>query len=40
MKKHIEIATSLGMQSIHYISAEQLREEIYAKLNSNSERKK
>ena len=40
MKKHVEVAVSLGMQGIHFISFEQLREEIYAKLNSNSKRKK
>jgi len=40
MKKHVEVAISLGMQGIHFISAEQLREEIYAKLNSNSKREK
>jgi len=38
MKKHIEVAIALGMQGIHFVSAEQLREEAYVKLNSNSER--
>jgi FMN phosphatase YigB (HAD superfamily) len=33
MKKHVEVAVSLGMQGIHFISANQLREELYIKLN-------
>jgi putative hydrolase of the HAD superfamily len=33
MKKHVEVAVSLGMQGIHFISAQQLREELYIKLN-------
>jgi putative hydrolase of the HAD superfamily len=33
MKKHVEVAVSLGMQGIHFISADQLREELYIKLN-------
>jgi len=38
MKKHVEVAISLGMQGIHFISAQQLKEELYIKLNSNSRR--
>jgi len=38
MKKHVEVAVSLGMQGIHFISAEQLREELYIKLKSNKPR--
>jgi HAD superfamily hydrolase (TIGR01509 family) len=34
MKKHVEVAASLGMQGIHFISAEQLKEELSMKLNS------
>ena len=34
MKKHIEVAISLGMQGIHFTSAQQLKEELYIKLNS------
>jgi FMN phosphatase YigB (HAD superfamily) len=34
MKKHVEVAVSLGIQGIHFISAEQLKEELYIKLNS------
>jgi putative hydrolase of the HAD superfamily len=33
-KGHVEVAVSLGMQGIHFISAHQLREELYIKLNS------
>ena len=33
MKKHVEAAMSLGMQGIHFISAEQLREELSSKLD-------
>jgi putative hydrolase of the HAD superfamily len=32
MKKHVEVATSLGMQGVHFISAQQLREELSSKL--------
>jgi FMN phosphatase YigB (HAD superfamily) len=38
MKTHVEVAISLGMQGIHFISAQQLKEELYMKLNSNSRR--
>jgi putative hydrolase of the HAD superfamily len=38
MKTHVEVAISLGMQGIHFISAQQLKEELYIKLNSNSRR--
>jgi FMN phosphatase YigB (HAD superfamily) len=40
MKKHVEVAISLGIQGIHFISAEQLREALYVKLNSNNGREK
>jgi putative hydrolase of the HAD superfamily len=40
MKKNVEIAVSLGMQGIHFISAGQLKEALYVKLNSNNEREK
>jgi len=33
MKKHVEAGLSLGMQSIHFISAQQLKEELHLKLN-------
>ncbi len=33
MKKHVEVAVSLGMQGILFISANQLKEELYIKLN-------
>ena len=33
MKKHVEVAISLGMQGIHFISAEQLKQEFSLKLN-------
>jgi FMN phosphatase YigB (HAD superfamily) len=33
MKNHVEVAVSLGMQGIHFISAEQLKEESSLKLN-------
>ena len=33
MEKYVEVAISLGMQGIHFISAEQLKEELAAKLN-------
>jgi putative hydrolase of the HAD superfamily len=32
MKKHVDVAVSLGMQGIHFISAEQLKEELHKKL--------
>jgi HAD superfamily hydrolase (TIGR01509 family) len=32
MKKHVQVAASLGMQGVHFISAEQLREELSFKL--------
>ena len=35
MKKHIEVAIALGMQGIHFVSAEQLREELFIKLNKD-----
>jgi len=35
-KGHVEAAVSLGMQGIHFISADQLRKELYMKLNSIS----
>jgi FMN phosphatase YigB (HAD superfamily) len=38
MKKHVEVAVSLGMQAIHFISAKQLKEELDSKLNSNLSR--
>ena len=38
MKTHVEVAISLGMQGIHFISAQQLKEELYIKLNSNGHR--
>jgi len=33
MKEHVEVAISLGMQGIHFISAEQLKKEFSLKLN-------
>jgi len=33
-RSHVEVALSLGMQAIHFISADQLREELSMKLNS------
>ena len=33
-RSHVEVALSLGMQGIHFISADQLREELSMKLNS------
>jgi putative hydrolase of the HAD superfamily len=33
-KSHVEVALYLGMQGIHFISADQLREELSMKLNS------
>jgi FMN phosphatase YigB (HAD superfamily) len=32
MKKHVDVTVSLGMQGLHFISAEQLREELSLKL--------
>jgi FMN phosphatase YigB (HAD superfamily) len=32
MKKYVEVAVSLGMQGVHFISPEQLREELLFKL--------
>ncbi len=32
MKRHVEVAASLGMQGIHFLSAERLREELLVKL--------
>jgi len=34
MKKHVEVAVSLGMQGIHFVSAEQLKEQLSSKLES------
>jgi len=34
MKKHVEVAVSLGMQGIHFISAQKLKEELYIRLIS------
>jgi putative hydrolase of the HAD superfamily len=34
MKKHVEVAVSLGMKGIHFISAQQLNDELAIKLNS------
>jgi FMN phosphatase YigB (HAD superfamily) len=36
MKKHVEVAISLGMQGIHFISAPQLKEELHKKLYNKS----
>jgi FMN phosphatase YigB (HAD superfamily) len=35
MKKHVDMAVSLGIQGIHFISAHQLKKELYVKLNSS-----
>jgi FMN phosphatase YigB (HAD superfamily) len=35
MKKHVEVAVSLGMQGIHFISAHQLRQELSRKLDGS-----
>ena len=32
MKKYVEVAISLGMQAIHFISSDQLKEELHKKL--------
>jgi len=37
IKGHVEVAISLGMQGIHFISAQQLEEELSMKLNSPRE---
>ena len=37
MKKHVEVAISLGMQGIHFISAQQLKKELSLKLYSREE---
>jgi len=34
MKRHVEMAVSLGMQGTHFISAQQLKDELAIKLNS------
>jgi len=34
MKTHVEVAVSLGMHGIHFISAHQLKKELYTKFNS------
>jgi FMN phosphatase YigB (HAD superfamily) len=34
VKKHVEVAVSLGMQCIHFLSAKQLKEELNIKLNA------
>ena len=34
MKEHVEVAISLGMQGIHFVSAEQLKEQLSSKLES------
>jgi len=34
MKKHVEVAISLGIQGIHFVSAKQLEEALLMKLNS------
>jgi len=36
-KGHVEVAVSLGMQGLHFISANQLKEELSMKLNSPRE---
>ena len=33
IKEHIEVAVSLGIQCIHFLSAQQLKEALYIKLN-------
>ena len=33
MKEHVEVAISLGIQGIHFVSAEQLKKEFSLKLN-------
>ena len=35
-KDHVEVALSLGMQGIHFVSTDQLRKELSMKLNSTS----
>ena len=34
IKGHVDVAVSLGMQGIHFVSAHQLKKELYIKLNS------
>ena len=34
IKRHVEVAVSLGMQGIHFISAQQLKAELNIKLSS------
>jgi glucose-1-phosphatase len=34
MKRHVEVAVSLGMQAIHFVSAHQLKRELSIRLNS------
>jgi putative hydrolase of the HAD superfamily len=34
VKKHVEVAVSLGMQCIHFLSAQQLKEELNIKLDT------
>ncbi|MEW6376418.1 MAG: HAD family phosphatase [Thermodesulfobacteriota bacterium] len=34
MKGHVEVAVSLGMQGIHFVSAQQLKQELLLKLDS------
>ena len=36
IKKHVEVAVSLDMQGIHFLSSQQLKEELFIKLNSFS----
>jgi FMN phosphatase YigB (HAD superfamily) len=36
VKRHVEAAVSLGMQGIHFISAYQLKKELFAKLNKKT----
>jgi len=31
LKKHVEAAISLGVQGIHFVSAQQLKQELYKK---------
>jgi putative hydrolase of the HAD superfamily len=32
MRKHVDVAISLGMQGIHFISASQLKEELHKRI--------
>lgn len=36
MIKHVEVAVSLGMRGIHFVSAQQLKKELFRKLNNLS----